>query len=60
MKTVFTGRPYGGFIEIQKNPRRKKLHRTHQGSKFLGGSFSNRDNVKNPNPIYKRKATLAS
>ena len=25
-------------------PRRKKLHRTNQGSNFLGGSFSNRDN----------------
>ena len=27
----------------QSNLRRKKLHRTNQGSNFLGGSFSNRD-----------------
>ena len=27
---------------------RKKLHRTSEGSKFLGGSFSNRDNVRAP------------
>ena len=27
---------------------RKKLHRTNQGSNFLGGSFSNRDNVRAP------------
>ena len=26
--------------------RRKKHHRTNQGSNFLGGSFSNRDNVR--------------
>ena len=28
--------------------RRKKHHRTNQGSNFLGGSFSNRDNVRAP------------
>ena len=39
---------YGRFIEIQRNLRRKKLHRTNQGSNFLGGSFSNRDNVRVP------------
>ena len=27
---------------------RKKLHRTNQSSNFLRGSFSNRDNVRNP------------
>ena len=31
------------FIEIQSNLRRKKLHKTNQGSNLLGGSFSNRD-----------------
>ena len=36
------------FIEIQSNLRRKKLHRTNQGSNFLGGSFNNRDNVRAP------------
>ena len=40
--------PYGRLIEIQSNLRRKKLHRTNQGSNFLGGSFSNRDNVRAP------------
>ena len=48
MATVFYGRSYGRFIEIQNNLKRKKLHRTNQGSNFLGGSFSNRDNVRAP------------
>ena len=39
---------YGRFTEIKSNFRRKKLHRTNQGSNFLGGSFSNRDNVTTP------------
>ena len=33
------------FIEIQSNLRRKKLHRTNKGSNFLGGIFSNTNNV---------------
>ena len=48
MKAVFHKWPYGRFIEIQSNLRRKKLHRTNQGSNFLGGSFRNRDNVRAP------------
>ena len=48
MRTVFHAWPYGGFIEIQSNLRRKKLHRTNQGSNFLGSSFNNRDNVRAP------------
>ena len=48
MTTVFHVRPYGKSIEIQSNLRRKKIHRTNQGANFLGGSFSNRDNVKTP------------
>ena len=44
--TVFHAWPYGRFITIQSNPRRKKLHGMTQGSNFLGGSFSNRDNVR--------------
>ena len=32
----------------QSNLKRKKLHRTNQGSTFLGGSFSNRYNVSVP------------
>ena len=45
MTTVFLAWPYGIFIKIQSNLRRKKLHVTNQGSNFPGGSFSNRDNV---------------
>ena len=48
MKTVFHAWPYRRFIEKQSNLRRKKLHRTSQGSNFLVGSLSNRDNVRAP------------
>ena len=48
MTAVFHTWLYGRFIEIQSNLRRKKLHRTNQDSNFLGGSFSNRDNVRAP------------
>ena len=46
--TIFHAWAYGRFIAIQCNLRRKKLHRTNQGSNFLGDSFSNRDNVRAP------------
>ena len=48
MTTVFHAWVYGRFIEIQSNLRRKKPHITNQGSNSLGGSFSNRDNVRAP------------
>ena len=48
MTTVFHAWPYRKFIETQSNLRRKKLHRTNQGSNFLGDTFSNRDNVTPP------------
>ena len=48
MTTVLHAWPYGRFIEIQRNLGRKKLHRTSQGSNFLGSSFNNRDNVRDP------------
>ena len=48
MTTALHAWPYGRFIEIQCNIRRKKLHRTNQFSNFLGGSFSNRDNLRVP------------
>ena len=48
MTTVFNTWVYGKFIEIQSNLRRMKLHRTNSSSNFLGGSFSNRDNVRTP------------
>ena len=47
MATVFHEWVRGRFIEIQSNFRRKKL----DGIKafiFLGGSFSNNDNVRAP------------
>ena len=46
MATVFHTWQYGRFIEMQSNLRRKKLHRANQGSNFLAGIFSNRDNVR--------------
>ena len=48
MITVFHARPSGRFVEILNNLWRKKLHKMNQGSNFLRGSFSNRDNVKAP------------
>ena len=36
---------YDQLIETKSNLRRKKRHRTKQGSNFLGGSFSNKDNI---------------
>ena len=35
MTTKLHVRPYGIFIEIQGNLRRKKLHKTNQGSIYL-------------------------
>ena len=43
---IFHARPYSRFIEIQSNLRRMKLHRTNDGTNFLGGGFSNTDNVR--------------
>ena len=48
MTTVFHAWPYRRFIEKQSKFRKKKLHRTNQGSNFLGGSFSNRHNLRAP------------
>ena len=50
MTTVFHAWPYGRFIEIKSNLRRKKLHRTSQGSNLLTqfNSNSNRDNGRIP------------
>ena len=48
MTTVFHAWLYGGSIETQSNFRRKKLHRMNKDLNFLGGSFSNRDNVRAP------------
>ena len=48
LTAVFHARLYGMFIEIQRNLRRRTLHRMNQGSNFLGGSFSNNDNVRAP------------
>ena len=48
MTTVLNAWPYGRFIEIQSNLRIKKIHRTNQGSNFLGGSFSNTESLWDP------------
>ena len=48
MTTEFHARPYGRFIKINSNLRRKKLQRTKQASTFLGVSFSKRGNVRAP------------
>ena len=45
---VLYSKPHNRFIEIKRNLRRKNLHRANRGSNFLGGSFSNRDNVRIP------------
>ena len=39
---------YNLLMEIQSNLRRKKLHRLNYGSNFLGGGFSNRENLRAP------------
>ena len=46
--TVFHAWAHGRFKDIQSNLRRKEFQRTNKGSNFLGGSFSNRDNVRYP------------
>ena len=43
MTTVFHAWQYGRFKDIQSKLRKKKLHRTNQGSNFLGGSFRNNE-----------------
>ena len=48
MTAVFHAWPYGKFIEIQSQFRRKKLHKTNQGANFLGLSLRNRDNIRAP------------
>ena len=48
MTTVFHKSLHGRFLEIKSYLRRQKLHKTNQGSNFIGGSFSNRDNVRAP------------
>ena len=39
---------YDQLIERKSNLRRKKRHRMKQGSNFLGGGFSNKDNIRVP------------
>ena len=48
MTTAFHAWKYSRFKAIQSNFRRKKLHRTNQGSNFLGANFSNRNDVRAP------------
>ena len=55
--TVFNGMPYCRFIEIQeqRNLKRKKCYKKNQDSNFLGGSFSNRGNVRVPIQFRRKK-----
>ena len=46
--TVFHVWPFGRYMEIHSNLKRKKLHRANQRSNFPGDRFSNRDNVRAP------------
>ena len=46
MTTVFHARLFLIFIEIRSNLRRKTLQRMNQSSNFLGGNFSNSNNVR--------------
>ena len=55
MSRPFYTRLYDTFIKIQSNHRRNKLHRMNQGSNFLGGNFSNRDNVRAPIQIRRER-----
>ena len=48
MTRVYSARLYGRFIEMKNNFRRKILHRTNQDSNLLGGSLSNRGDVRAP------------
>ena len=50
MTTVFRARPYGRFIEIQSNLRRKKLRRTNlrRTIQFFWKQFSKRNYVRTP------------
>ena len=48
MTAVFHARLNYRFLEIKTKHRKKKLYRTNQGSNFLGGTFSNGDNLKVP------------
>ena len=52
MTTVFHVRTQDTFTERKGNLWRKKRCRTNQGSNFLGGSFSNWDNVRVQKSFY--------
>ena len=56
MATVYHASMYGRDIEIKINLKRLKPHRTNQGSNFLGGSFSSRDNVRAPVQFRRERA----
>ena len=45
--TLLHARPYGKFIDTQQ-PQERETSETNQGYNFLGGSFSNRDNITTP------------
>ena len=49
---------YYRFIEIKGNPRKKKYYTNNQNFNFLGGSFSNRENVRTPIQFKAKKENL--
>ena len=53
MTTVFHARLYGRFTKIKSTLRRKNFYTANQGSNFLGGNFSNGDNVRAPTQLGK-------
>ena len=55
MTAVFLARRNDKFIEIKTNLSRKTLYRTKQKSICLGFSFSNRDNVRDPNQFRRER-----
>ena len=48
MTMVFHARLYEKIIEMKRKFRRARLVRASQDSNFHGGSFSNRNNVRDP------------
>ena len=57
MTTAFHASPYGRFIEKENTFKKKKLHRTNQGSNALESNFSNRDNGRIPIQFRRERQT---
>ena len=55
MTPIICARSSGIYIEIRSDLRRKKLHRTNQGSNFLRSKLGNRDSVRAPIQFKRKK-----